>query len=254
VNDDLHIEKIDERFFVRGRMKILDILTDLAFRGEPVNVYFNSGVDRLETTLIDARDKSVFFEAGKDVDANRRLLQSASCIFIAYPDGIRIQFESGPVTSLDSDDDDAIFSIPLPERIARLQRQESFRLQIHAEQALSVGLTASDGSPLGKWSLHDLSTTGLGVSVDAESRHMLEEKLARASFELPEYGAIECAVTVRHVTRLVREKAAPSYRLGLRFDDLPAEMHAAIQRYIIKTEHERRNASAGAGGDSPTEI
>jgi c-di-GMP-binding flagellar brake protein YcgR len=244
VTDDLDFDKIEDRFFLRGRMKIIDTLNDLVFRGEPVNVYFNGGADRLETMLLDAHDKTLLFEGGKDADANQRLLQSSSCTFIAYPDGIRIQFACGPVTALESDDDDIIFSIPLPERVARLQRQESFRMQMLPGEAPAVKLFADDGTPLGKWLMHDLSTTGVGISVDAESRQMIEEKAAHASFELPEFGTIACAVTVRHATRLVREKAASSYRLGMRFNDLPVEMHAAIQRYIIKTEHERRNASS----------
>ena len=137
------------------------------------------------------------------------------------------------------------FSMPLPERLVRLQRHESFRILI--PDALTVRLFANDDVSLGEWPLHDLSVGGLGVTVKGPSREQLGRSLARVTLLLPGHGEIACSVTLRHATVLGTELAADQakgaidspYRIGVAFSKLPARMGAAIQRYIIEQEYEQ---------------
>ncbi len=234
----LTIDTIDERFIVHGRMAILSLLNELIHRHEPVTVHFNDDAGCFVTRLLEARDKTLIFDAGSDRQTNQRLLAASACNFLAYPDGIRVQFSSGAVQPVSWDGSD-VFCVPLPDRLARLQRQESFRILVPAQQALHAELFARDGTSLGAWPLHDLSVGGLGVNVDGQPDLALGPKIARAHLSLPQHGEIDCAASLRHATDLAGSQGKFAYRIGVAFSDLMPEMRAAIQRYIIHTAQQR---------------
>jgi c-di-GMP-binding flagellar brake protein YcgR len=239
VNNGLNKDRIDDRFCVRGRMEILHVLHDLIYRREPVSVNFNDGADTLLSTLLEVRSRTLIFELSSDSDANLRVMKSPACSFVARPGGICVQFAGGPIRRISWGGDGA-FSVPLPDRLARLQRQESYRIPIPAQNALTVKLFSNDGIYLGEWPLHDLSVGGVGVTVSGPSRVELGRTIARVSLLLPGHGAVDSPVTLRHATDLAIDERDSPYRIGVEFSDLPAEMGAAIQRYIIKLEYARR--------------
>lgn len=239
----MKIDQIEDRFFVRGRMEILHVLNDLIHRHEAVTVHFpdaDGHLGHLEVRLLEARDDRLIFEAGDDTPLHQRLLGATDCAFVASPDGIRVQFSAHPVQRIDLDDS-SVFTVPMPERLARLQRQETFRIRIPAAKALQVKLSAADGTDLGTWPLHDLSAGGLGVSVSRDGNPGLVDKIARVSFMLPDHGVVDCAVTLRHATGTHERDATGRCRIGVAFTGLPLETRVAIQRYIINMEHERRH-------------
>ncbi|MCK7500136.1 MAG: hypothetical protein MZW92_64850 [Comamonadaceae bacterium] len=54
-------------------------------------------------------------------------------------------------------------------------------------------------------------------------------------------GEISCSAQVRHVTPMDARGSGPVIRAGLRFDSLPHELQARIQRYIVAIERARRS-------------
>ena len=247
MNDDLNHDEIEDRFHVRGRMEILDVLNELIHRREPVTVNFNGGTDELRTELLEVRKNSLIFALSPDHDANLRLLNALACSFRARPDGIGVRFSGGPVRRISWGG--GAFSMPLPDRLVRLQRHQSFRILIPPKNALTVKLFSNDGASLGAWPLHDLSVGGLGVTVNGPPRMALERTIARVSLQLPDRGEIACAVALRHATDLAKVENNSPYRIGVAFCDLPPEMGAAIQRYIIDQEYERRRLAMEEAAD-----
>lgn len=248
VNDGLNNNEIEDRFWVGGRMEILNVLDDLIHRREPITVTFGGGIPDLPTRLLEARKKTLIFESSSDIDAMLHLLKDPACFFRARPDGIGVRFQGGLARRI-SWGGSAAFSVPFPERLARLQRQESFRILIPAEKALAVSLFSNQGVSLGEWPLHDLSVGGLGVTVSGPSRVELGRTIARVNLQLPGHGKIDCPVILRHATNLATDEPNPPYRIGVEFSGLPQEMGAAIQRYIIKMEHERRSLAGEYDAD-----
>jgi flagellar brake protein len=239
VNEGLNIDEIEDRFSVRGRMEILNVLNDLIHRCEPVTVIFGGNAERLPTRLLEAHGNVLIFEPGLNDDANARLLKCDSCSFIASPDGIRVHFAAGQATRVSWGGSRA-FCVPLPEFVVRVQRQESYRIFV-GEQALTVRLFSDEGTALGEWPLRDLSVGGLGITIRGQSPLALCKTVVRVSFSLPQYGSIECPVVLRHATGANGDEPNPPYRIGLMFSALPSEMGAAIQRYIIEQEQQRRS-------------
>lgn len=246
MDQELNIDDIDERFIVRGRMEILDILNDLVYRGEAIRLSFNDGADSLTATLLEARDKSLVFEIQGDSDTRRRLTASMACSFHAAPDGIRIQFRTEQAKALSWDGSDA-FSVPLPQQLVRLQRQESLRILVPPAQKLKARLFDGDGAALGEYPVRDLSAGGLGIAVRAHPQPELVQKIARVQTMLPGHGEIDCAVTLRHATWLSGVGAEPPSRIGMAFTGLPPAMRALIQRYILDTA--QRQPDRGFDGE-----
>ncbi|RJG03072.1 flagellar brake protein [Noviherbaspirillum sedimenti] len=241
MSPDLDIDGIEERFFVHGRMEILALLNELIYRHEPVHIHF--GVNGcLVTRLLEAREQALVFEAGKDAEINRRLATSPSCVFVAWPDGIRVQFSADQVQQV-SWGGSAACSVAIPARLARLQRQESFRVLVPQPQAPHVTLYAGDGAILGAWPLHDLSAGGLSVAVESQAGLglALAPKIARVRLELAGHGIVDNAVILRHATALT-QRGGFACRIGLGFVGLQEAMRVAILRYIVDVEHARRNA------------
>jgi len=237
VNDGLSNDENDDRFSVQGRMEILNVLNDLIHRREPVSVTFGDG-DAFHTTLLEVRKNTLIFAMSPDQDVNQAFLRTHACSFLARPDGICVQFTGGRVRRISWGG--GALSMPLPERLVRLQRQESFRILIPPQQAVKARLFSIDGTSLGEWPVHDLSVGGLGVTVDEPSSAALGQRIASVSLLLPERGEIACAVSLRHATDLAQDEGNSPHRIGVAFSDLSAEARAVIQRYIIDLEYERR--------------
>jgi hypothetical protein len=64
----------------------------------------------------------------------------------------------------------------------------------------------------------------------------------RARLDLPGYGEVDCAVSVRHATGLAQSDGDFAFRIGLSFTGLPEPMRVAILRYIVDVERARREA------------
>lgn len=237
----LHLDDIDARFLVHGRMEILALLNELIYYSEPVNVRF--GIDEsMETRLLEAREHTLVFEAGPDAQLNDRLAAASDCTFCSSPQGIQVLFATGRV-ELISWGDSAAFSVAVPTRLARLQRQENVRTVVPPQQPPEVALYSRDGTLLGRWLLRDLSVGGLGVALPTQDKLSHAAGAVRAQLKIPGYTEVDCAVSVRHATDLMQADGESGYRIGLGFVDLPEQMRVAILRYIVDIERERRAAS-----------
>lgn len=245
-------DQIDERFLVRGRMEILCLLNDLIHRYEAITVSASDGAGAFVTRLLEARDQVLIFEAAGDGAADLPLLQGASCEVMARPDGILVQFSGENVQRVAWGGSEAL-CMPLPQSIVRLQRQESLRIRIPAAAGLMVQLFADGGASLGAWPLHDLSVGGLGIDIGDGSR-LAGQNIVRVMLELPDLGALDCAVTVRHTSLLADSASQPSGRIGLGFCDLPVAARATIQRYILNTAQARRSLTSEADAGDRDEI
>ncbi len=238
-------DEIEGRYFLLGRMEILSVLNELIHRREAVTVYFNGGRDFFLTTLLEARPEALIFDLSGDPEANRRLPASPGCVFVSHIQGIRVQFAGSQPQRFSWGGSDA-FWVPLPERVVRVQRRESYRILLPVAKPLMLKLYADDGQVLNEWPAHDLSVGGIGFTVSGETRLEAGQTIARLSLPLLKQRGIDCAAQVCHVTHLADRQDGSRYRVGVSFTDLPSPMAVAIQRYITKIEHLRRGLDKGS--------
>lgn len=237
-------DEIEDRYLLRGRMEILSVLNDLIHYREPVTVYFNGGRDFFQTTLLEARANALVFDLSGDPDANRRLPASSTCVFVAHLDGIRVQFLGAQPGRFSWGGSDA-FWVPLPERVVRVQRRESYRILLPVAKPLMARLLADDESAIGEWPAHDLSVSGLGLAAVGQPPVEQGQLIARLTMTLPWPVTIDCAAQVRHVTQIAERPEGKRYRIGLSFIELAPAAAVAIQRFITRIEHQRRGLDGG---------
>lgn len=239
-------DEIEDRFYLRGAQQIIATLGQFIYQGIPVTVHFNNGSEFILTTLLEARRESLIFDLGGDAEANARFLNSASCTFVTSVNGIRIQFSTaGGVKKVWWGDAEA-FAVKLPNRLIRLQRRETFRVITPVVKFIAVRLQYIQAgvSRIETFPLHDLSVSGLGITLTHPSGQETGQVIEQAAFTLPGSHAIECGGAIRHVTRVVEGPNSHSYRMGICFNKLPRPIEIAIQRYIIGLELSRHKLAA----------
>ena len=237
-------DEIEDRYFLLGRMEILSVLNDLIHYREPITVYFNGGRDFFQTTLLEARADALVFDLSGDPDANRRLPASSTCLFVSHLNGIRVQFLGTQPGRFSWGGSDA-FWVPLPERVVRVQRRESYRILMPVAKPLIAKLFADDDSRIGEWPAHDLSVGGLGLAAIGLPPVEAGQIIARLTLKLPWPVTVDCAAQVRHVTQIAERQDGNRYRIGLSFVHLAPSAGVAIQRYITRIEHQRRGLDGG---------
>lgn len=235
-------QEIEDKYFLLGKMEILNLLNDLAHRREPISIYFNGGQDFILSILLSAKSDGLVFDMGGDKKSNTRLENSPQCVFMATPDGIRVQFTALEPKRFWWGDEEA-FWVALPDRIVRMQRRDSYRNELPVINSIRVKLSDESGASLGDWPLHDLSVGGLGATVGGEPHIKPGDSIAHTVIWISEKKRLDCVGIVRHIS-LIDRQGKGRYRVGIEFVNLPHVMEVAIQRYIIKIEYERHKLLA----------
>lgn len=230
-------EQIEDRYFLLGQVEILSTLNDLAHRREAVSVYFNGGQHFILSLILSARPDGLVFDLGGDPKSNALLEKAKTCVFMAFPDGIRVQFSGINPQRFTWGDQDA-FWVPIPTRIIRLQRRESYRNLLPIANPFRAKLSDQDGDLIANWPMHDLSVGGFGVIIDGEPKFKVGDTIPRVWITLSPKTNLQCPIVVRHITQIEKHKGL-RYQIGFSFVDLPRAMDIAVQRTIINIEYER---------------
>ncbi len=230
-------EEIEDKYFLLGQIEILQLLNLLAHRREAVSVYFNSGQNFILTVLLSARPDGLVFDIGGDPRNNKLLEKAQQCVFMAFPDGIRVQF-TGKVPQRFIWGDDAAFWCELPERVVRLQRRESFRNKLPLSHPIKARLSDTQGQLFAEWSIHDLSVGGFGIVIDGQPQLLVGELISQVWITLSTHKNLHCSIIVRHISPIDNARSG-KYQVGFSFVNLPHDMDIAVQRVILNLEYER---------------
>ncbi len=244
---DMTTEEVEERFYLSGESEINFALNELINHRTPVTVLFDKGRESFLSTLLAVwpRSRRLVFDWSGSPEINERVQRSERNIFVAHPDGIKVQFVSGPVTLIAyGDDKEQAFSVDLPTRISRLQRREYFRIITPIVDPLVLQYVAPDGR-LQTYSMHDLSVAGVGITANSfPAEWQTGVTLGNCHFHLPEHPDVVTDMTICHITEQESRSGHRHFRIGLAFTALQRNSQIHLQRYIIKIEHDRHALAA----------
>lgn len=234
----------DDRYTLNSHADVVFLLVQMMRRGELFTVYFNSGREFLLTSILDVDDENgeFVFDVGSDAHTNQRLSQAERLVFVAAPDGVRVQFATTrPLTSVFGQHQ--AFVSPLPPDIIKLQRRETFRVETPHRDPLQLVIPQG---PRGRivLDLHNLSVGGAGVELTAAG-HGFEpvQRYFEVHIDLRESGRIYSDIQVRHVTQQSLKNDRWLSTMGVQFVTLSKVDQARLQRFLVYLERERRQLS-----------
>jgi c-di-GMP-binding flagellar brake protein YcgR len=238
--------EIEERFHVTGTLPIAFLLVGFARTSDQFSVSFRGGEEMMLTTLLDAQPAGdrLIFDCSGSTEINQRFLQSERNVFSGRPGGIQVQFTTGRASEVAFDGGKA-FAVALPKYVVRLQRRDTFRIETPRVRPLQFFGRLMD-SQLLNFPAHDISVAGLGVTALTLPDGLAPgNRLGNCHFALSEDDReLFFSATICHVTPQVGRTGQQQWRIGLRFESLPAVEENRIQRYIARIERERHELLA----------
>lgn len=240
---ELSETEIGERFQITGQRPVAFMLT--GFVREQTQFLLRYRGDAFLTTLLAVLPEKnlLIFDCSGSTEANRGFLQSEHSVLSGRPDGIHVQFAIGPATETIYAGSKA-FATALPGYLVRLQRRESFRVDIPRARPLEVWGRLFDGALL-KLPAHDISVAGIClVAPELPVGLVVGGRLERCHCQLPDdKHELFFAATVQHLTPQEGRSGQHSWRIGLQFRETTPADERRIQRYIDRIERERHELS-----------
>lgn len=188
---------------------------------------------------------TVILDSARGDALNHDLLSGKGAEFVAQIDGVSISFTTGPVTLCEFEKLPAL-RIALPQSMVRLQRREHFRVPLTVANPVRCLIP----SPLGSEDSEPFNTTIVDIGcggvalTDASGRLGTEtsRRLPDCRLLLPETDVVVATLEIRNTAQIRLQNGAFQTRLGCKFIDLPNDMAAHLQRFVMDIERARRNS------------
>lgn len=236
------------QYLLTGRNEMFAVCRGLVDHVSLISMIFNGGQDMVLTTLISWGENGLLLDFGASSEMNEAALKAEKLFCSAQLDKVEIQFILRGLKRVVVDGRPT-FHAPLPESILRLQRREYFRLLAPIVHPLRCRLRCVDASgasiPLSA-PVVDISVGGVSLAnLPAELPLSTDMHFPECGIDLPEGGSITTNLRLRWLTEVVNRSGVPSKRGGFEFVSLPHAASTQIQRYITKTERERKARESG---------
>lgn len=222
------------------------ILRSLANRADFITVYFNNGRDLLLTRVlhVDQKKREFIFDLSGHQPSNDALQKTEKAIFVALPDGVKVQFATGHVRLVDFEEKPA-FIAPFPPDVIKLQRREFFRLNTPISNPYYCRLNLPQTGDQIQLEIHDVSLGGLGMWLPKSLNAKVDKidmglTIEQAMFDFGAGGVMRADIEVRNCRPIENRQGQTQYIVGVRFINLTRSQEANLQRLITQLERERK--------------
>ena len=240
-HDDLNV-----RFAVQSRTEILFLLRAIQQRKLLVNLDLPGSRQIVVTSVIavNQANNTLILDVARGDALNHELLSGKGAEFITQLDGVSISFATGPVSLCDYEKLPAL-CIALPQSLIRLQRREHFRVPLPIARPIKCIVPSTSQEDPEPIHAHIVDIGCGGVAI-AESGGRLGPETGRilpnCRLLLPDTDVITSSLEVRNSAQIRLPNGAFQTRLGCKFLDLPNDMAATLQRFVMDIERARRNS------------
>lgn len=231
-----------EQYLLRGEHEINRILGELLHSRGLITAYADNGSDFVLSRITGFEPESgdILLDCGEDEAANARLANSRAITLCAELHGVSIQFESER-PQLTQAAGRRAWRLRRPRQVLRLQRRAFFRLTTSLVQPIRCVVSTSRG-PL-QTTVMDISVGGIAIlAYEDDGTLKADQVFQDCRIRLPDAtGDIRFNLRIINTFDLRLKNGRLSHRAGCQFIDLPASGETEIQRFILKTERERRS-------------
>jgi len=230
-----------ESFTIYSQTEIMQKMRMLAKGNCLVTAFFDEGNESFMTAIIDVlpEKKLILVDYGPDEGMNKKLLSGNKVIFKSELAGISAQFT---VRSLKKAryKDQPVFAFEVPDELLWIQRRDTYRVKIPFSATALCDLTHLDNKK-GQFRILDLSAGGLALEdIDMHEDFQIGNIFKGCHITLPEHGNGVVTLEVRNLLPLKRDNPEAGQRVGCIFQNLPSDLDATIQRYILHIDSLRK--------------
>lgn len=221
-----------DRFCVDDGAEVLDLLRRSQASRAMCSV---RAAGRPETYLSPLREiaddgQAVFDPPRAPVIERALVAGSVAAIDLRLPE-CRVSFEAR-VARIGRVDGRSLLRLERPTSLVRVQKRETFRVQVPEQLGLRLTLDASDAA-LDSLPLHDLSVQGASVTVrGARERFWAGKVFEEARMMLPDGSEWAMALRVIHAGVMRRLADGGELRVGLQFVHPPAGLETAVAKLV----------------------
>ncbi|MDO8466310.1 MAG: flagellar brake protein [Gallionella sp.] len=214
--------------------EIVSVLKHVAENATRVALYYVDGSYFILTTLLGVSDKGLWLEQAANGLDNQRILESGNLLLVSTHLDVKVQFAANQIRGMEYQGY-AAFHLPLPKTIYRLQRRESFRLDIPSAKPLRCVIPA--GEPKSGQScevnLMDISAGGMKLTyAEGEAELVQGQTYENCQIKLHDMGTISVTIIVRSLFSLPTKSGHAVKRAGCQFINLSGSANILLQRYI----------------------
>lgn len=231
----------DSEYYVHSRTEILSILRRLKERNELAALYYDEGSHAILTQVLDvqAAKHKLILDCSANGALNRHVETSRKLVFISSLDNVKIQFVVAHAARMQFEEKCA-FEIPLPPALLRLQRREYFRLTTPNLKPLTCAIPMP-GKDTITVSIINISAGGIAILGYKNDLNLsLNEIYRNCRISLPDVGEVTVDIQVKATFDITMKNNVVKKRAGCKFVDMPPNSQTTIQRYIMKSELDRK--------------
>ena len=234
------------RYTLHSRTDILFQLRAIQKRKLLVNLDLRGSRQIIVTSVLAVNEakNTLILDSSRGDALNQELMSGKGADFVAQLDGVSISFATGPVTLCEYEKLPAL-RISLPKSLVRLQRREHFRVPMPIANPVKCIVPSGSKDDPDPITAHIVDIGCGGVAI-AETGGRLGTETGRILHDckllLPETDAIITTLEVRNSAQIRLHNGAFQTRLGCKFIDLPNDMAARLQRFVMNIERARRNS------------
>ena len=234
------VEENLEKFQIHSRLEIGYILRGVLASKQLLQMNFPDSLEVAITRILDVDydTSTIAVDRPGEPALVSRALNSAALNFAGKLDKVRISFTTGQAVQ-DTVNGEPALRVPFPERLARLQRRNHFRVPVIGGR-IRIPVLEQDKLWYSVGQVRDLSSNGASVIDFGKTLNTTVGTVYRnCTLELPQTQPLLVSIEVRNHHRLIASDTSIHYRIGCQFVDLSAAEEALIQRYITRIERQR---------------
>ena len=237
----LYTEEEISRCTLSDKREIVFQLRNLLRKKEWVSVSFNEGKHHFLTFLVEVseQDNRCYFDLGGNKGVNEKFFKTDTCQFSSTCDSVRIYFSGASPRAVRLKGEET-FAVPLPKTLLRLQRRDSYRLQLPSARPYFCHVQDDRLRDMAL-PLYDISVGGFGVQVATKPPFELLERFEDCCIDLREQGRLKTVAEVRYIMSTENRARKPVWHMGCQLVAPTLTDEILLQRFIARIEIERRN-------------
>lgn len=231
-----------KRYTVHSPREILSLLKTIRQQNLLINLSFDGGEGMVTTILaINAASSQMILDGAQNEALNLRLCSGVNVNFSTSLNGVRISFSASKM-ALSLFEQRPALKLAMPQELIRLQRRDYFRIMMPIANPVYCVIPPSPelNEEQLRATVIDLSCGGVALAENEGKLCMqIGDVMPDCRLLLHEVGPLVVTLEVCNSAEITLHNGVHKTRLGCRFIDIPANLPAVLQRYVLNLEREQ---------------